>query len=67
MKNLIIISALMIIASFSITSCSNNKTSNNEKISQTTKAKYICPMCADVKSDKPGKCPKCKMELEENR
>jgi predicted Zn-ribbon and HTH transcriptional regulator len=24
---------------------------------------YICPMHSDVTSDKPGKCPKCKMDL----
>lgn len=25
--------------------------------------KYSCPMHPEVVSDKPGKCPKCKMEL----
>jgi cytochrome oxidase Cu insertion factor (SCO1/SenC/PrrC family) len=25
---------------------------------------YVCPMHADVKSAKPGKCPKCKMDLQ---
>jgi hypothetical protein len=25
---------------------------------------YVCPMHPDVKSDKPGKCPKCGMNLE---
>jgi hypothetical protein len=24
---------------------------------------YVCPMHKDVKSDMPGKCPKCKMDL----
>jgi len=24
---------------------------------------YVCPMHKDVTSDKPGKCPKCKMNL----
>ena len=24
---------------------------------------YICPMHLDVKSDKPGSCPKCGMDL----
>jgi len=28
---------------------------------------YICPMHEDVKSKKPGKCPKCKMKLEKKR
>ena len=29
-------------------------------------AKYICPMCPGVESDKPGACPKCGMALELN-
>ncbi len=29
-------------------------------------AKYFCPMCPDVASDKPGDCPKCGMALEKN-
>jgi hypothetical protein len=28
---------------------------------------YVCPMHEDVKSKKPGKCPKCKMKLEKKR
>ena len=29
-------------------------------------AKYFCPMCEGVASDKPGDCPKCGMALEKN-
>ena len=29
-------------------------------------AKYFCPMCPGVESDKPGDCPKCGMPLEQN-
>jgi Cu+-exporting ATPase len=29
-------------------------------------AKYFCPMCAGVVSDRPGDCPKCGMALERN-
>ncbi|MEO7100334.1 MAG: copper-translocating P-type ATPase [Luteolibacter sp.] len=29
-------------------------------------AKYFCPMCPGVDSDKPGDCPKCGMALERN-
>ena len=30
--------------------------------------KYVCPMgCAGSESDKPGKCPKCGMKLEEKK
>jgi len=28
---------------------------------------YVCPMHEDVTSNKPGKCPKCKMKLEKKR
>ena len=35
---------------------------------QTAPAKvYTCPMHPEVKSDKPGKCPKCGMNLEEKK
>ena len=32
----------------------------------STAAKYFCPMCPGVESDKPGDCPKCGMALERN-
>ncbi|MBI3315435.1 MAG: hypothetical protein HYZ87_00450 [Candidatus Omnitrophica bacterium] len=31
----------------------------------TVTKKYVCPMHADVQSDKPGECPKCGMFLKE--
>ncbi len=31
-----------------------------------TAAKYFCPMCDGVESDKPGACPMCGMALERN-
>ena len=30
-------------------------------------AKYVCPMHPEVTSDKPGKCPKCGMDLERTK
>jgi P-type Cu+ transporter len=30
----------------------------------STAAEYICPMCPDVRSDRPGPCPSCGMALE---
>src|SRR6202012_542110 len=29
-------------------------------------AKFFCPMCPGVESDRPGDCPKCGMALEPN-
>ncbi len=34
---------------------------------QRKAAKYICPMCEGVESDRPGACPKCGMALEPAR
>jgi len=39
-----------------------------EKKEQTvTKKLYTCPMHSEVQSDKPGKCPKCGMNLEKKK
>jgi P-type Cu+ transporter len=35
-------------------------------VTPSASAKYFCPMCAGVESDKPGDCPKCGMALERN-
>ncbi len=38
----------------------NNQLPNKMQVAQNT---YTCPMHPDVVSDKPGKCPKCGMNL----
>ena len=35
-------------------------------VKPTSNAKYFCPMCPGVESDRPGDCPKCGMALERN-
>jgi Cu+-exporting ATPase len=35
-------------------------------VKPSSAAKYYCPMCPGVESDKPGDCPKCGMALERN-
>ena len=42
----------------------NNRT--DTKLDGAVKT-YTCPMHPEVKSDKPGKCPKCGMELIEKK
>ena len=37
-----------------------------EHVAPSQSAKYFCPMCPGVESDKPGDCPKCGMALELN-
>jgi len=38
----------------------------HDAVKPPTGAKYYCPMCEGVVSDKPGDCPKCGMALERN-
>lgn len=35
-------------------------------VASSVSAKYFCPMCPGVQSDRPGDCPKCGMALERN-
>jgi P-type Cu+ transporter len=44
--------------------CGGHKTETEVK--PNSGAKYFCPMCPGVESDKPGDCPKCGMALERN-
>jgi len=39
------------------------KPSKMEKVDPKAAALYVCPMHPEVKSDKPGQCPKCSMDL----
>lgn len=55
---------LIIAASAAFTvSAQSTKNSSKAKVTDTLSAKWICPMDTDVVSNKPGKCPKCGMEL----
>jgi Cu+-exporting ATPase len=44
----------------------HGKSTNNASEAPKKAAKYFCPMCAGVESDKPGVCPICGMALERN-
>ena len=37
---------------------------NHAPVTPTADAKFFCPMCPGMESDKPGECPKCGMALE---
>jgi len=39
---------------------------HDPNITPASTAKYYCPMCPGVDSDRPGDCPKCGMALERN-
>jgi len=62
MKKIFFILSVVTFTTF-VVSCNN--TNNTETKVKTGKIVYTCPMHPDVKSDKPGKCPKCgDMDLE---
>ncbi|WP_312334831.1 efflux RND transporter periplasmic adaptor subunit [Sphingobacterium sp.] len=61
-----IVCFLMII--LTLYSCNNNADKNGHSDSShavESSLTYTCPMHPEVISDKPGKCPKCGMELEQ--
>jgi len=47
-------------------SCCQHGHSQSDSVTPAANAKYFCPMCPGVESDKPGDCPKCGMRLERN-
>lgn len=58
-----IISALTLSCLLMFSSCKNSSTATGNAKSEQKAVVYTCPMHPDVKSDKPGKCPKCGMDL----
>lgn len=46
--------------------CGGGHDHHHGDVKPSSAAKYFCPMCPGVESDKPGDCPKCGMALERN-
>jgi len=71
MKTKIIVTVLALIISGTM-AFAQSKTKSDINQSTLTKTEmqkssvyYTCPMHPEVRSDKPGKCPKCGMDLKE--
>lgn len=63
--------AFFVLGIFSITTIQaqdkKTTTTTTQEQQVTAKTMYSCPMHANVKSEKPGKCPECGMELKETK
>jgi hypothetical protein len=66
MKKTIIVLSFAALTALAFINCSNS--SSKETATEQTAGKvYTCPMHPEVKSDKPGQCPKCGMALVEKK
>ena len=66
MKKLLIL--LVVLTSTTVTFAQNSKdTMPKGKTAMAVKKTYTCLMHPEVTSDKPGKCPKCGMDLVEKK
>jgi Cu(I)/Ag(I) efflux system membrane fusion protein len=64
MKKSILIAVLAVSLVFTFSAC-NNSTPKSAAVESTTATKevYTCTMHNEVRSNKPGDCPKCGMKL----
>jgi len=64
MKKSILVIVLAVFTAITFFAC-NNATPKSAAVETTTTAKqvYTCTMHPEVRSDKPGNCPKCGMKL----
>jgi hypothetical protein len=63
MERKIILTAILAIAALPIF----GQASKNNKVDASIHTVYTCTMHPEVESDKPGKCPKCGMDLVEKK
>jgi len=63
MKQLLFLTIALFIGSYSL--IAQTKAGKTDTTKHTTY--YTCSMHSDIVSDKPGKCPKCGMEMVEKK
>jgi len=66
-----IVAALMVVVlagiTFGVIGCKEKESSQSQSQSGNKTVQYTCTMHPDVVQDKPGKCPKCGMDLVEKK
>lgn len=62
-KNLFVALVIGLITATTIQAQDHNHKESDVKSEQMSKEMYVCPMHADEKSENPGKCPKCGMDM----
>jgi hypothetical protein len=63
MKKLLILVVFLVTGTMTIFAQNARDTLPKGKTTKAAKVVYTCPMHPEVTSDKPGKCPKCGMDL----
>lgn len=63
MKKQIILAYLVFLSFGFAFAQTNNPASGNSNVTAKTPVTYTCSMHPEIKSDKPGKCPVCNMDL----
>jgi len=64
MKKSILTTFAIAVLLLTFNACGNTtSTSSNVEVKSAQKAEYTCTMHPEVRSDKPGNCPKCGMKL----
>ncbi|HXI00024.1 MAG TPA: heavy metal-binding domain-containing protein [Sphingobacteriaceae bacterium] len=71
MKTTFFYAAMLLLFALTFAACNSDGAKNNQENSakdtaahSTTAAVYSCSMHPEEKSDKPGQCPKCGMDME---
>jgi hypothetical protein len=64
MKKSILIAILAVTLALTFCACNNSTPADSKvEVKSTEKVEYTCTMHPEVRSDKPGDCPKCGMAL----
>ncbi|MCE5300286.1 MAG: hypothetical protein LLG37_05365 [Spirochaetia bacterium] len=64
-KVTVFLAAVVVLGTVVVAGCSNSKPAAKSEAPAAAQqsVQYTCPMHPEVISDKPGKCPKCGMDL----